>query len=62
MLYKNIFGFNLNLIKSALVIGIYDIVGTVLFIYMEIEFFAESTFITLINSDVCLRGGLIGIN
>jgi hypothetical protein len=53
MLYKNIFGFNLNLIKSALVIGIYDIFGTVLLIVMEIEFFSQSTFITLINSDVC---------
>lgn len=56
MFYKNIFGFNLNLIKTALVIGIYDIFGTVLLIVMEIEFFSLSTFITLINSDVCVFG------
>lgn len=62
MLYKNIFGFNLNLIKSALFIGIYDIFGTVLLIIMEIEFFSQSTFITLNNFGCVHSRCLIGIN
>lgn len=68
MLYKNIFGFNLNLIKSALCIGLYDIFGTIMLIILEIEFFSQSTFITLINFTVlrsvfvCAVVALIGIN
>lgn len=42
MLYKNICGINLNLIKAALVIGIYDIFGIVLLIIIEFQFLAES--------------------
>lgn len=43
MLYKNICGFNLNLIKSALFVGCYDIFGIITLIIMEIEFFTNST-------------------
>lgn len=42
MLYKNICGFNLNLIRATLVIGAYDIFGTLTMIILNIEFFRES--------------------
>lgn len=42
MLYKNIFGYNLNLIKAAIAIGMYDICTTIILIVMEIEFFFKS--------------------
>lgn len=44
MLYKNICGYNLNLIKAAMFIGCYDIFGTITLIIVEIEFFSQSTF------------------
>lgn len=49
MLYTRVFGFNVDLIKAALVIGCYDIFGTIMLIILEIEFFSQSTFFTLIN-------------
>lgn len=49
MLYTSVFGFNIDLIKAALVIGCYDIFGTIMLIILEIEFFSQSTFFTLIN-------------
>lgn len=45
MFYKNICGFNLNLIKAALFIGCYDIFGIFVLIVMEIEFFFQSMLI-----------------
>ena len=44
MLYKNVCGINLNLIKAALFIGTYDIFGTITLIVLEIEFFSQSTY------------------
>lgn len=44
MLFKNICGLNLNLIKAALFIGTYDIFGTITLIIVEIEFFSESKY------------------
>lgn len=44
MFYKNVFGYQLNLIKACLVIGIYDIVTSILFVVLEIEFFTECEF------------------
>ncbi|KAG5680893.1 hypothetical protein PVAND_010372 [Polypedilum vanderplanki] len=41
MLYKNICGLNLNLIKVALFIGTYDIFGTITLIFIEFEFFKQ---------------------
>jgi hypothetical protein len=40
MLYKNFCGINLNLIRAALFIGIYDIFGTLTLIILNYEFFA----------------------
>ena len=42
MLYKNFCGINLNLIRVALFIGVYDIFGTLTLIILNIEFFAPS--------------------
>lgn len=44
MFYKNVFGYELNLIKACLVIGIYDIVTTVILVVLEIDFFTEREF------------------
>ncbi|CRK98292.1 CLUMA_CG011654, isoform A [Clunio marinus] len=41
MLYKNICGINLNLIKSALVIGCYDIFAIIMLIIVEVEYFSQ---------------------
>lgn len=49
MLYTSVFGFNIDLIKASLVIGCYDIFGTIMLIILEIEFFSQSTFFILIN-------------
>lgn len=42
MFYKNCCGINLNLIRAALFIGTYDIVGTLTLIILNIEFFTPS--------------------
>jgi hypothetical protein len=42
MLYRNICGLELNLIKAALFIGTYDIFGTITLIVLEVEFFRQS--------------------
>lgn len=42
MLYKNVCGFNLNLIRTTLFIGTYDIFGTLTLIILNYEFFAPS--------------------
>lgn len=51
MLFKNICGYNLNLIKAAVFIGCYDIFGTLMLIILEIEFFSQSILFSLINTE-----------
>jgi len=55
MLYKNICGINLNLIKAALFIGTYDIFGTITLIILEIEFFSQSTYFAEVNENNLTR-------
>lgn len=44
MFYKNVFGYPLNLIKACLVIGIYDIISTVILVVLEVDFFDKRKF------------------
>lgn len=62
MMYKNICGYNLNLIKAALCIGCYDIFGTIALIVLEIEFFSESMKQQLLLINFMWFSALIGIN
>ena len=55
MLYKNICGINLNLIKAALFIGTYDIFGTITLIVLEIEFFSQSTYFAEVGENNASR-------